>query len=68
MVEEIQIPIEIEGEGEITLHQTLMSLKSNVCYDCTIFQAINRHAITGGIIALYHSRYEDEAKKRSLLI
>ena len=63
MVEELQLPIEIEGEGEITLHQVLMSLRSKVCYDCTIFQAINKHASTGDIMVLCHSGYEKEVNK-----
>ena len=55
------MPIVSEADGEVTLHQTLMGLRSKICYDCTIFQAINKHAVTGTIMALCHSGYEEEA-------
>ena len=32
-------------------------------YACTIFQAVNKHAVTGIITALCHSGYEEEANK-----
>ena len=63
MVEELDIPINTEEEGEITLHQVLMLLRSKVFYECTIFSAINKHSSTGDIIALCHSGYEEEANK-----
>ena len=63
MVEELQTPILSEANGEITLYQILMSLRSKICYDCTIFMAINRHTVSGNIEALCHSRYEEEANK-----
>ena len=59
MVAELQMPIVSEADGEVTLHQTLMGLRSKICYDCTIFQAINKHAVTGTITALCHSGYEE---------
>ena len=62
MVEELQLLIKTEEEGEITLHQVLMSLRSKVFYNCTIFSAINKHSSTGDIIALCHSEYKDKAK------
>ena len=63
MVEELQFPIISEADGEITLHQIFMSLRSKLCYDCTIVQAINKHAISGNIMALCHSGYEEEANE-----
>ena len=63
MVEELQLSIVSEGEEEITLDQVSMSLRSKICYDCTIFQAINKHVSTRNIVALCHSGYEEEANK-----
>ena len=63
MVQELLIPIETEGEGEINLHQVVMLLRFRVCYSCTIFQTVNRNKITGDIFVLYHSGYEEEANE-----
>ena len=63
MVKDLHIPLEIEGEGEINLHQVVMSLRSSVCYNCTIFQAVNKNRVTGDIIALCHAGYEEEASE-----
>ena len=63
MVEELYMPIMTQAEGEITLHQTLMSLRSKNNYEYTILQAINKHAVTGTITALCHSGYEEEANE-----
>ena len=48
-------------EGEITLHQVLISVRSKMNYACNIFQAINKHAVTGIITELCYSGYEEEA-------
>ena len=63
MVEELQLLIDTEEEGEITLHQVLMSLRSKVFYKCTIFSAINKHSSFDNIITLCNSGYEEEANK-----
>ena len=63
MVEKLQLPINIEKEGDTTLHQVLMSLRSKLFYWCTIFLAINKFSSTGDIIALCHSGYEEVANK-----
>ena len=63
MTEELYMPIMTQAEGEITLHQTLMLLRSKKNYECTILQAINKHAVTGTITALCHSGYKEEANK-----
>ena len=63
MVAELYMPIMTQGDGEITLHQTLMSLRSKINYECTILQAFNKHAVTGTITALCHSGYGEEANK-----
>ena len=63
MVEELYMPIITQAEGEITLHQVLISLRSKKNYTCTIFQAVNKHAVTGTITVLCHSGYEEEANE-----
>ena len=63
MAEELQHLIKSEEEGEITLHQVLMSLRSKVFYNCTIFSSVNKHLSNGNIIALCHSGYEEEVNK-----
>ena len=40
MAEELYIPIMTPVEGEITLHQVLISIRSKTNYACNIFQAI----------------------------
>ena len=63
MVEELYMPIMTQAEEEITLHQVLISLRSKKNYVCTIFQAVNKHAVIGIITALCHSGYEEEANE-----
>ena len=47
------MPIASEADGEIILYQTY----------CTIFQAINKHAVSGNIEVLCHSGYTEEVNK-----
>ena len=63
MVEELYMPIMTPVEGEITLHQVLISIRSKTNYACNIFQAVNQNATTGFITAICHSAYEEEANK-----
>ena len=63
MMEGLQLPIILEADGEITVHQILMSLRSKLCYDCTIFQAINKYVVSGNIMTLCHSGHEEEANE-----
>ena len=61
MVDQLFMPIQTLKEGEITLHQVLISLRSKTNYSCNIFQAVNQDAKTGFITALCHSGYAKEA-------
>ena len=63
MVEQLYMPIMTPVEGEITLHQVLISIRSKTNYACNIFQAVNKNAVTGIIMALCHSGYEEEANE-----
>ena len=63
MVEELCMPIMTQAEGEITLYQVLISLSSKKNYACTIFQAVNKHAVASTITALCNLGYEEEANK-----
>ena len=63
MVEQLYMPIKTSVEGEITLHQVLISIRSKSNYACNIFQAVNQNAVTGIITALCHSGYEEEANE-----
>ena len=40
-----------------------MLLRSKTNYECTILQAVNKHAVTGTIMTLCHSGYEEEANE-----
>ena len=40
-----------------------MSLKSRVCYSCTIFQAVNKNKVTDDTVAICHSGYKEEANE-----
>ena len=61
MVDRLYTPIQTSVEGEITLHQVLISIQSKTNYACNIFQAVNQDAKTGFIMALCHSGYAEEA-------
>ena len=63
MVQDLYLPIKTETEGEINLHQVVMSLRSRVCYSCTIFQAVNKNKATGDTVAICHSGYKEEASE-----
>ena len=63
MVEHLYVPIKTPVEGEITLHQVLISIRSKTNYAFNIFQAVNQNAVTGIITALCHSGYEEEANE-----
>ena len=63
MVEYLYVLIQTPAEGEITLHQVLISIRSKTNYACNIFQAVNQNAATGLITALCHSGYEEEANE-----
>ena len=63
MVEQLYMPIKTLVEGEITLHQVLISIRSKTNYACNIFQAVNQNEVTGIITALCHSGYEEEANE-----
>ena len=63
IVEELQMPILSEVDGEIILYQILMSLRSKVYYNCTIFQTINKHAVSGNIEAT-----QDMKRKQTKLL
>ena len=60
---QLYMPIKTPVEGEITLHQVLISIRSKTNYACNIFQAVNQNAATGLITALCHSGYEEEANE-----
>ena len=63
MVQDLYTPIKTEAEGEINCHQVVMSLRSRVCYSCTIFQAVNKNKATGDTVAICHSEYKEEANE-----
>ena len=63
MVEQLYMTIKTPVEGEITLHQVLISIWSKTNYKCNIFQAVNQNAVTGFITTLCHSGYEEETNK-----
>ena len=62
MMKELDLLIVSEGKC-ITLHQVLMASRSRICYKCILFFAINKHSVTGNIVVLCHSRYEDKARE-----
>ena len=57
------MPIKTLVEGEITLHQVLISIRSKMNYACNMFQAVNQNAATGLVTALCHLGYAEEANE-----